>query len=233
MTTADARTRGDGRLEALPGLYRQPADVLTPGRHGGRVVSDNHPAPLPCLLDALALRHHRGIERVGGWACGHDWPGSTCGEPVRHKVTNQEGRLVPSLRRCPDHSQSSGKSRHNPGRQRDRAGLSPRLVLRAGRSATGTTAPVPPTTPMPTSTRKRSLCPGDDADAAGGLEYGVLDLVESAQAVAAAPTGSYVDRSRADRSSQESYDPQREGELWEAAERFTAAYAARGGHVLR
>lgn len=42
-----------------------------------------------------------------------------------------------------------------------------------------------------------------------------------------APTGSYVDRSRADRSSRESYDPQREGELWEAAERFTAAHAAR------
>ncbi|MGC9436722.1 SDR family NAD(P)-dependent oxidoreductase [Streptomyces sp. WG5] len=42
-----------------------------------------------------------------------------------------------------------------------------------------------------------------------------------------APTGSYVDRSRAARSSQESYDPQREGELWEAAERFTAAHAAR------
>ncbi|MFB7599742.1 SDR family NAD(P)-dependent oxidoreductase [Streptomyces sp. NPDC056160] len=40
-----------------------------------------------------------------------------------------------------------------------------------------------------------------------------------------APTGSYVDRSRADRSSRESYDPQREGQLWEAAERFTAAYA--------
>lgn len=38
-----------------------------------------------------------------------------------------------------------------------------------------------------------------------------------------APTGSYVDRSRADRSSQESYDPRREGELWDAAERFTAA----------
>jgi hypothetical protein len=37
-----------------------------------------------------------------------------------------------------------------------------------------------------------------------------------------APTGSYVDRSRADRSSEESYDPRREAELWEAAERFTA-----------
>lgn len=40
-----------------------------------------------------------------------------------------------------------------------------------------------------------------------------------------APTGSYVDRGRPDRSSEESYDPQRERELREAAERFTAAYA--------
>jgi NAD(P)-dependent dehydrogenase (short-subunit alcohol dehydrogenase family) len=37
-----------------------------------------------------------------------------------------------------------------------------------------------------------------------------------------APTGSYVDRSRVVRSSEESYDPRREGELWDAAERFTA-----------
>ncbi|WP_037862945.1 SDR family NAD(P)-dependent oxidoreductase [Streptomyces sp. NRRL S-340] len=37
-----------------------------------------------------------------------------------------------------------------------------------------------------------------------------------------APTGSYVDRSRADRSSEESYDERREGELWDAVERFTA-----------
>ncbi|GGQ30715.1 hypothetical protein GCM10010266_62430 [Streptomyces griseomycini] len=41
-----------------------------------------------------------------------------------------------------------------------------------------------------------------------------------------APTGSYVDRDRVDRSSEESYDERREGELWEAAERFTAAYTA-------
>lgn len=41
-----------------------------------------------------------------------------------------------------------------------------------------------------------------------------------------APTGSYVDRSRAARSSEESYDPRREAELWESVERFTAAYAA-------
>ena len=42
----------------------------------------------------------------------------------------------------------------------------------------------------------------------------------------AAPTGAYVDRGRVVRSSQESYDPQRERELWDAVERFTAAYVA-------
>jgi NAD(P)-dependent dehydrogenase (short-subunit alcohol dehydrogenase family) len=41
-----------------------------------------------------------------------------------------------------------------------------------------------------------------------------------------APTGSYVDRGHTARSSEESYDPQRERQLWEAAERFTAACAA-------
>ncbi|WP_326657681.1 hypothetical protein [Streptomyces sp. NBC_00385] len=41
-----------------------------------------------------------------------------------------------------------------------------------------------------------------------------------------APTGSYVDRTRAARSSDESCDPRREGELWDSVERFTAAYAA-------
>jgi len=41
-----------------------------------------------------------------------------------------------------------------------------------------------------------------------------------------APTGSYVDRSRVDRSSEESYDPGREGELWEAAEQFTSVDGA-------
>lgn len=39
-----------------------------------------------------------------------------------------------------------------------------------------------------------------------------------------APTGSYVDRARVDRSSEESYDPQRERELWDAVERLTADY---------
>lgn len=40
-----------------------------------------------------------------------------------------------------------------------------------------------------------------------------------------APNGSYVDRGRVVPSSEESYDPRRESELWEAAERFTTAYA--------
>lgn len=49
-----------------------------------------------------------------------------------------------------------------------------------------------------------------------------------------ASTGSYVDRGRAVRSSEESYDPQRERELWDAAERFTAAVRRRAhGEVAR
>ncbi|GAA3832794.1 hypothetical protein GCM10022403_077310 [Streptomyces coacervatus] len=43
-----------------------------------------------------------------------------------------------------------------------------------------------------------------------------------------APTGSYLDRSRVTRSSQESYDPQRERELSDAAERFTHVTGCRG-----
>ncbi|WP_280240141.1 SDR family NAD(P)-dependent oxidoreductase [Nocardia abscessus] len=41
-----------------------------------------------------------------------------------------------------------------------------------------------------------------------------------------APTGSYVDRGRVSRSSEESYDQRREAELWAAAERLVATYAA-------
>ncbi|WP_039799884.1 SDR family NAD(P)-dependent oxidoreductase [Nocardia araoensis] len=41
-----------------------------------------------------------------------------------------------------------------------------------------------------------------------------------------APTGSYVDRDRVARSSEESYDPRRETELWDAVERLIAPYAA-------
>lgn len=38
-----------------------------------------------------------------------------------------------------------------------------------------------------------------------------------------APTGSYVDRAKVDRSSDESYDRTREGDLWNAVEKLTAA----------
>lgn len=56
-------------LEALPGLYRQLADVLQPGRRGGPVVSGSRTAPLPCNEEVLDLRNRGGIEGVvGGWA---------------------------------------------------------------------------------------------------------------------------------------------------------------------
>jgi NAD(P)-dependent dehydrogenase (short-subunit alcohol dehydrogenase family) len=51
-------------------------------------------------------------------------------------------------------------------------------------------------------------------------------LAEVVLGTTEAPTGSYVDRGLVARSSQESYDPQRERELWDAAEQFTASYAA-------
>jgi len=38
-----------------------------------------------------------------------------------------------------------------------------------------------------------------------------------------APTGSYVDRAKVDRSSDESYDRARESDLWNAVEKLTAA----------
>ncbi|MFI9169365.1 SDR family NAD(P)-dependent oxidoreductase [Streptomyces lincolnensis] len=50
-------------------------------------------------------------------------------------------------------------------------------------------------------------------------------LADVVLGITEAPTGSYVDRGRLARSSEESYDPRREGELWEAAERLTAARA--------
>src|SRR5258708_30060356 len=46
-------------------------------------------------------------------------------------------------------------------------------------------------------------------------------LAEVVLGTTEAPTGSYVDRGLVARSSQESYDPQRERELWDAAEQFT------------
>ncbi|MGK8503958.1 SDR family NAD(P)-dependent oxidoreductase [Nocardia asiatica] len=50
-------------------------------------------------------------------------------------------------------------------------------------------------------------------------------LADVVLGVTAAPTGSYVDRDRVTRSSEESYDRRREAELWATAERLTATYA--------
>jgi hypothetical protein len=56
-------------LRELPGLYRQLADSLTPGRRGGDGRSGTRTAPIPCNLDSLDLRGRGGIEGVvGGWA---------------------------------------------------------------------------------------------------------------------------------------------------------------------
>ncbi|MGV9971587.1 SDR family NAD(P)-dependent oxidoreductase [Nocardia beijingensis] len=49
-------------------------------------------------------------------------------------------------------------------------------------------------------------------------------LADVVLGVTAAPTGSYVDRGRVTRSSEESYDPRREAELWAAVERLIAPY---------
>lgn len=57
-------------LIQLPGLYRELADALQPGRRGdnGR-GSIGRTAPLPCNLDALDLRARGGIEGIlAGWA---------------------------------------------------------------------------------------------------------------------------------------------------------------------
>ncbi|SDN18356.1 hypothetical protein [Streptomyces wuyuanensis] len=56
-------------LEALPGLYRELATVLQPGRRGSDGRSATRTAPIPCSLDAVDLRARGGIEGVvGGWA---------------------------------------------------------------------------------------------------------------------------------------------------------------------
>ncbi|WP_329540329.1 hypothetical protein [Streptomyces sp. NBC_01358] len=65
----------------------------------------------------------------------------------------------------------------------------------------------------------------DGAEQGKGLGLG-RHLADVVLGTTEAPTGSYVDRTRAARSSDESYDPRREGELWNSVERFTAAHAA-------
>jgi len=52
-------------------------------------------------------------------------------------------------------------------------------------------------------------------------------LADVALGVLPAPTGSYVDRRRVARSSDESYDPRRERDLWDAVERLTTASRSR------
>ncbi|MEU8876774.1 hypothetical protein AB0D24_37710 [Streptomyces javensis] len=51
-------------------------------------------------------------------------------------------------------------------------------------------------------------------------------LVDIVLGTTAAPTGSYVDRARVARSSEGSYDPRRERELWDAVERFTVTHTS-------
>jgi len=56
-------------LGALPGLYRELAGQLIPGRRGGDGRSATKSAPLPCNLDVLDLRSRGGIEGVvASWA---------------------------------------------------------------------------------------------------------------------------------------------------------------------
>lgn len=63
------RDRIRANLAALPGLYRQLAEALHPGRRGGDGRTGTRTAPLPCNLDALDLRARGGIEGIlSGWA---------------------------------------------------------------------------------------------------------------------------------------------------------------------
>lgn len=57
---------------------------------------------------------------------------------------------------------------------------------------------------------------------ATGLEAAGRHLADAALGNTPATTGGYVDRAAAARSSDESYDPERERQLWEAVERLTA-----------
>lgn len=58
------RERIRDNLDALPGLYRELAASLEPGRRGAEGRSATRSAPLPCNLDALDLRSRGGIEGV-------------------------------------------------------------------------------------------------------------------------------------------------------------------------
>ncbi|WP_406164897.1 SDR family NAD(P)-dependent oxidoreductase [Streptomyces sp. NBC_00996] len=84
----------------------------------------------------------------------------------------------------------------------------------ASRFAVRRILPLMTLTPFATSRRAAGRCLADV----------VLGATE-------APTGAYVDRGRVARSSDESYAPQRERELWDAAERLTSPHASGSGRA--
>lgn len=61
---AGCQERLDDNLAALPGLYRELADVLEPGRRGDGGRSGSKTAPLPVNERVLDLRSRGGVEGV-------------------------------------------------------------------------------------------------------------------------------------------------------------------------
>lgn len=58
------RDRIRENIDALPQLYRDLAEMLTPGRRGSDGRSATRSAPIPCSLEVLDLRGRGGIEGV-------------------------------------------------------------------------------------------------------------------------------------------------------------------------
>lgn len=95
-------------LDALPGLYRQLAEALVPGRRGGDGRSATRSAPLPCSIEALDLRARGGIEGVlASWAADfYEREGWTLPQygSVEAAVQGYSGILVINLRLlCDEH----------------------------------------------------------------------------------------------------------------------------------
>ncbi|MFD5910268.1 hypothetical protein ACFWHL_16275 [Streptomyces massasporeus] len=95
-------------LDALPGLYRQLAGALTPGRRGGDGRTATRSAPLPCSIEALDLRARGGIEGVlASWAADfYEREGWTLPQygSVESAVAGYSGILVINLRLlCDEH----------------------------------------------------------------------------------------------------------------------------------
>lgn len=95
-------------LDALPGLYRQLAGALVPGRRGGDGRTATRSAPLPCSIEALDLRARGGIEGVlASWAADfyerEGWTLPQYGN-VETAVQGYSGILVINLRLlCDEH----------------------------------------------------------------------------------------------------------------------------------